>query len=101
MATHAETRNRFCQADGVFERAPVGHQRGGGHDSASMGLDDGAIDARGEAKVIGIDDQTAHGVSLAGGETCLRISEIAVSHSYWIISPVCGSLSWPEPLATP
>jgi hypothetical protein len=33
-----------------------------------MSFDDGAIDACGEAKVIGIDDQTAHRVSLAGPE---------------------------------
>jgi hypothetical protein len=31
-----------------------------------VGFDDGAIDARSEAKVIGIDDQTPHRVSLAG-----------------------------------
>jgi hypothetical protein len=34
-----------------------------------MSFDDGAIDTRGEAKVIGIDDQTAHRVSLAGERT--------------------------------
>jgi hypothetical protein len=31
-----------------------------------VSLDDAAIDARGKAKVIGIDDQPAHRVSLAG-----------------------------------
>ncbi len=32
----------------------------------SVSFDDGAIDARSEAKVIRIDDETAHRVSLAG-----------------------------------
>jgi hypothetical protein len=35
----------------------------------SVSLDDSPIDARGEAKVIGIDDQTSHRVSLAGGQS--------------------------------
>jgi hypothetical protein len=38
-----------------------------------VSLNDGAIDACGEAKVIGIDDQTPHGVSLAGTKSCSRI----------------------------
>jgi hypothetical protein len=35
-----------------------------------VSLDDGAIDARSEAKIIGIDDQPAHRVSLAGIYLC-------------------------------
>ena len=47
-------------ADGVVECRAVGHQRGGSDNSARVGFDDGAIDARGEAKVVGIDGQTMH-----------------------------------------
>jgi hypothetical protein len=31
-----------------------------------MSLDDGTIHARGETKIVGVNDQTAHRVSLAG-----------------------------------
>ena len=48
------------------EGATAGHQGGGSHDSVSMSFDDGAVDACGEAKIIGVDDQTAHRASLAG-----------------------------------
>ena len=58
-----------------------------------MSLNDGAIDACGEAKVIGVDDQTAHGVSLAGLGSCSRIvvrriivreiCEIESAHRIW------------------
>ena len=75
MTAHAEKRNSLCQAHGVFKRTPVGHQRGGSHDSTSVSFDDAAIHARGEAKVIGIDDQTAHRVSLAGGREESRIGK--------------------------
>src|SRR5580700_2540464 len=67
MAAHAEARNSLCQIHRVVEGAPVGHQRGRSNDAAGMSLDNGAIDARGEAKVIGIDDQSPHRASLAGG----------------------------------
>ena len=50
----------------VFKCAPVRHQRGGGDDAASVGFDNGAIHARSEAEIIGVDDQTAHCASLAG-----------------------------------
>src|SRR5260370_41921738 len=66
MAAHAEARNSLCQTHRVVEGAPIGHERTGSHDSASMSFGNGTIDARREAKVIGIDDQTAHRVSLAG-----------------------------------
>src|SRR5260370_37947643 len=66
MAAHAEARHSLCQTQRVVEGASIGNQRRGGHDSASMSFGNGAIDARREAKVIGIDDQTAHRVSLAG-----------------------------------
>src|SRR5580704_541249 len=44
-----------------------------------MSLDDGAIDACSKAKIIGVDDQTAHGVSLAGVKSCSRIVVTGIS----------------------
>ena len=79
MAAYTQTRNSRCQTHGVFKGAPIGHQRGGGDDAASMSLDDGAIDAGSEAKIIGIDDQTAHRVSLAGVGISSQTSEIALT----------------------
>ena len=66
VAAHTQTGNCFGQTYGFLERSTVGHQRGGSHDSMRVRFDDGAIDTRGEAKVICIDDQSAHRVSLAG-----------------------------------
>ena len=79
MATYTQSRNSRRRTHSVIKGAPVSHQRGGGHDSASVSLDDGAIDAGSEAKVIGIDDQTAHRVSLAGVGISSQTSEIALT----------------------
>ena len=71
VAADVETRSFLSQPDGIVKGGATRHQRGRSHDSASMSLDNGAIDARSEAKIIGINNQTAHRVSLAGrfGET--------------------------------
>src|ERR1700678_3717030 len=66
MTAYAETRNCRCPTNRIVEGACVRHQRRGAYNSASMSFDDGAIDAVGEAKIIGVDDQAAHRVSLAG-----------------------------------
>src|SRR5580704_9052393 len=79
MAAHTQTRDARSGTHGVVKGAPVGHQRGGGHDSARVSLDDGAIDSPSEAKVIGVDDQTAHRVSLAGVGISSQTGEIALS----------------------
>jgi len=79
VAAHAQTRSARRGTHGMVKSLPVSHQRGGGHDSASVSLDDGAIDAGSEAKVIGVDDQTAHRVSLAGARISSQTGEIAPS----------------------
>jgi len=66
MAADAQTREGFSQVHGFGEGGAVGHQRGRGDDSAGVSLDDGPVYARSVAKVICVDDQAAHGASLAG-----------------------------------
>ena len=56
MTAYAETRNGLCQTHGIFEGASVGHERGGSNDAACVSFNNGAIDACGETKVIGIDN---------------------------------------------
>jgi len=60
MASNAQLRRRLGQSDGIVERRTVGHQRGGSHDALAVRLDDGAIDAGREPKIIRIDDQAPH-----------------------------------------
>ena len=66
MAAQAEMRNSLGRNYGVIERGSTRHQRCGSHDPMRVRFDDGAIDAGSESEIICIDDQTAHGVSLAG-----------------------------------
>lgn len=66
MAPHAEKWSSLRRIHSIMKCPAIGHQRGRGNDSASMSFDDGAIDARSESEIIGIDDQAPHAVSLAG-----------------------------------
>ena len=60
----------------------------------SVSLEDGTIYARSEAKVIGVNDQTAHRVSLAGRKKgamqreCLS-SEFGGEHPEWRVCIAC------------
>ncbi len=74
MAAHSELRVRFCQGDGIFKLWAIGHQRGGSDDAAAMGLGDGEVHALGKSEIIGVDDQSAQGDSLAGGKGVRRQS---------------------------
>jgi hypothetical protein len=68
VAADAQGWKGFCKLHGVGESAAISHQSGRRDNSVCVGLGDGAIDAGGEAEVIGVDDQTAHLGSLAGQE---------------------------------
>jgi hypothetical protein len=51
--------------DGVLEGSAGGHQSGGGEGFGLVKLRDGAIDARSEAEVVGVDDESrSHSVNL-------------------------------------
>jgi hypothetical protein len=92
MATYAEAWNSLCQTCCIFERAPGRHERGGGHDSASVRIDDGAIDAQGEAKVIRIDDQAAHRVSLAGEKRSSRTLALGLTDFSLVAYTHCSAV---------
>jgi hypothetical protein len=50
---------------GMIERSPVGHEGGGGQNMGLMKLGDGAIDARGEAEVVRVDDEASSHLGLS------------------------------------
>lgn len=49
-----------CEPNRIGSSVPVGHQGGGGNDSALVSFRNGAIYTGSQAKVIGIDDEAAH-----------------------------------------
>lgn len=51
--------------DGVMERPRRGHKCCGGDDALLRCLDNSAVNTSGHAKVVGIDDQSAHNFSVA------------------------------------
>ena len=66
MAADVEPWIFFSQPDGIVKGGATGHQRSRSYDSSSVSFDNGAIDSRSEAKIIGVNNQTTHRVSLAG-----------------------------------
>jgi len=67
MAAHAQRRRTAGQLDGLIGSRGPGHQRGAGQHSSPVQLKDGAIDPGGQPKIVGIEDETAHGVSVSTG----------------------------------
>jgi hypothetical protein len=62
VAADAERWVRARDGDGVVKGGASGHQRGGGEDSGGVEFADSAIDARGEAEVVGVEDEAGgHG----------------------------------------
>ena len=60
MASHAPLRIGFGEPDGFVERQRVRHQRGRRNNSTLMSLDDRPVDARSQAKVVSIHNESAH-----------------------------------------
>jgi hypothetical protein len=56
MAAHAQARRRSRQIGGFGKGASARHQRSRGHNAMLVRLHHGAIYARGQTKIIGIDD---------------------------------------------
>jgi hypothetical protein len=69
VTAYAETRvacrQRARHAGRFVEGSRIRHQRGRGHNPALLRFDDGAVHSRGQTEVIGIDDEPAHGISVA------------------------------------
>jgi hypothetical protein len=57
--------NRTSDCSGFAESTGASHEGRGGYDALSLGFDNGAIYARGQSKVISVNDEPAHGFSLA------------------------------------
>ena len=60
MTSDAQPRHRLRLANCVVESRTICHQRGGSHHTLLMRLDDGAIHATSQAKIVSINDQTPH-----------------------------------------
>ncbi len=53
------------QFNGLVCRAGARHQGGAGDQARGMQLGDGPVHARGQSKIVGVDDEAAHSVSLS------------------------------------
>ena len=60
VATHAQRRRGARQFNRLIGRAGARHQGGAGDQARSMQLRDGPVHARGQSKIVGVDDETAH-----------------------------------------
>ena len=65
MAAHAKRGCSASKLDGFFGRAGARHQCGAGQQACGVQFQYGAIDAGGEAEVVGVHNETGHGLSLA------------------------------------
>jgi hypothetical protein len=62
---HAQCRRRMRQFDGLFRGRGARHQRSAGQPPRPMQFDNGAVDPGGQPKIIGIENQTAHRLSVS------------------------------------
>src|ERR1019366_3922796 len=58
-------RQRAHHAGRFVESSRVRHQRGRGHNPALLRLHDAAVHSPGQTEVVGVDDEPAHGISVA------------------------------------
>jgi len=65
VAADAERGCREGELDGFFGGWGMGHERSAGESSGVVQLEDGAIDTGGQTEVVGVEDETAHGVSVS------------------------------------
>src|SRR5258708_22868356 len=98
MTSDADAGNRLRELCRFGKSRAIGHQCGGGHDTTRMRLNDRAIHAGGEAKVIRVAAQAPHCGSLAGkserytGTSC-RVSEDSSAPIFFWGSAVLPLLS--------
>jgi len=65
VATHAQLRQPTRQFDGLFRRRGARHQGGAGQQSGPVQFGNSAINAGGQPKIVGIEDETAHRLSVS------------------------------------
>jgi len=66
MTAEAELARASGEQGRFLELFAAGHERGGSDDSVFVRPNNGPVDARCEAKIISINDETAHAESVAG-----------------------------------
>src|SRR5689334_12391629 len=67
VAADTQLRQLLSHLSGLAECRPIGHQCGGCDDSIRVRLNDGAIYARCEPEIVGINNEAPHSASLAEG----------------------------------
>src|SRR5258708_27474745 len=83
VTAYAQSWIRLGDGDGVLEGGAGGHQGGGGEGFGLVKLRDSAIDARSEAEVVGVDDESrSHSVGLD------------LPGAAWPLPLFSGSLTW-------
>lgn len=60
MDANAQARVGAGKAHRVVKRGRVGQQGGAGQDAVLMGADDAIVDGRGQAEVVGIDNEPGY-----------------------------------------
>jgi hypothetical protein len=84
VAADAEGGMGEGEGDGVVEGEAVGHEGGGGEDAAQVEFKDGAIDAEGEAEVVGVEDEAGGHASssVKAGRSCAEKVRKASAAAY-------------------
>src|SRR5437868_4317183 len=75
MASDSERWRASRRRDCLVKRPAVGHERGRSHNTGLVRFDNGAVNARGQAEIVSINDETAHAVSLAACPLNCRMVE--------------------------
>src|SRR5262249_17730550 len=84
MHADAEGGESACDVHAVVERNTVRERRGTGDDAGAVRFGDAAINARGPAQIIGIDDEILHSTCRC---TCTAAARLPVlSDSYLVAS---------------
>lgn len=60
MTADRKLRQSAGEGNGFVQLSARGHHAGGGDNAVLVRLDDGAVDARGKAEVVGVDDEPLH-----------------------------------------
>ena len=60
MTADRKPRQGAGKGNGFVQLSAPGHHASGGDNAALMRLGDGAVDARGKAEIVGVDDEALH-----------------------------------------
>jgi len=74
VASYAESGMARREFYGALGSGGCSHERRGGESTAPMGFSDGAVDALGQAEVVGIEDESLHWASVSSHRGASGIS---------------------------